>query len=126
MSSKRILIVEDEALISMNMEDMIMDEGYVVVGPAGSVKDALHLISTDTVIDCALLDVNLRGETVYPVAEELVRRRVPFAFTSGYGHAGIDPRFTDRVVLPKPIDRDRLVSFIRAALAMSQDEMRDS
>jgi CheY-like chemotaxis protein len=116
MSRKQVLIVEDEAMIAMGMEDMVADEGHAVIGPAGSVRRALELIASNGQIDCALLDVNLRGELVYPVADALTERGIPFAFTSGYGEAGLDPRFAGKMVLPKPIDPHRLASFLASAL----------
>lgn len=119
MTAAKVLVVEDEAIIAMSIQDMLLEEGFDVIGPAGSVAAALALLRNGEAVDCALLDVNLRGETVYPVASELSERSIPFAFTSGYGQSGIDPRFAGRVVLPKPVDPLRLVAFLKKALVAS-------
>lgn len=109
----KVLVVEDEAVIAMSIEDMLQDMGHEVVGPAGAVAAALKAIQEAGDIDLALLDLNLRGETSYPVAESLDARNVPFAFMSGYGQSGIDARYRDRPMLMKPIDEDMLVRFIK-------------
>ncbi len=80
----RVMVVEDELLIAMLIEDTLTDRGYVVVGPFSNLPDALHAARTQP-MDAALLDVNLRGERVYPVAEALEARGIPFLLLSGYG-----------------------------------------
>ena len=97
----RILIVEDEAAISLLLEDMLLDFGCEVVGPAGRLAAALDLAASET-FDLAILDVNVAGEPIYPVAEALDARRVPFVFSTGYGSAGIRDLYRDRPVLQKP------------------------
>ncbi len=82
--ARRVMVVEDELLIAMLIEDTLVDHGYVVVGPFSNVADAL-VAARDETVDVALLDVNLRGERVYPVAELLERRGIPFLLLSGYG-----------------------------------------
>jgi CheY-like chemotaxis protein len=78
------MVVEDEVLIAMLIEDMLLDGGHEVVGPFNNLADALGAAHVERV-DVALLDVNLRGERVYPVAEALERRGIPFLLLSGYG-----------------------------------------
>ena len=98
----RLLVLEDEALVSMLIEDQLIELGFVVVGPAATVKQALALCAMEPV-DGALLDVNLGGgQRSDPVADYLERQNVPFLFVTGYGPAGLDPRFADRAVLQKP------------------------
>jgi len=98
----RLLVLEDEALVSMLIEDQVIELGFSVVGPAATVKQALALCATEP-IDGALLDVNLGGgQRSDPVADYLDKRKVPFLFVTGYGQAGLDPRFADRAVLQKP------------------------
>lgn len=87
LDGKRILVVEDEPLIAMMVEDMLAELG-AVIGPAGSLAEALLLAEEQ--IDAALLDVNLEGERVYPVAERLTVRGVPFVIATGYGATGND------------------------------------
>ena len=97
----RILLVEDEAMVAMIIEDTLNDLGCEVVGPMSSIQRGLTAAESER-IDGAFLDVNLRGELVYPVAEALAARGVPFAFVTGYGEKGIDERFRDAPVLTKP------------------------
>jgi two-component system, response regulator PdtaR len=81
--SRTILIVEDEFLIAMDLQLLLEESGWQVFGPAGSVRDALRLIEVE-LPSVALLDVNLAGELVTPLAEALKRRGVPFALASAH------------------------------------------
>ena len=85
----------------MMLEDLLVDGGYRVLR-AARVEDALKLADEDERIDAALLDVNLNGEQVYPVAKRLLERGVPFLFASAYGSSGISEEYRDAPVLPKP------------------------
>jgi len=100
----RVLIAEDEALVAIMMEDLAVEFGWSVVGPFAKASDALAAAKSDN-IDAAVLDVNLGGESVYPVADVLAARGVPFVFTTGYGAESIDRRFARTPILQKPIDR---------------------
>ena len=97
----RILVVEDEAAISLLLEDMLLDFGCEVIGPAARLSAALDAVAREHV-DLAILDVNVAGEPIYPVAEALAQRSIPFVFSTGYGSAGIRDTFRDRPVLQKP------------------------
>jgi len=108
----KVLLVEDEAIIAMNFEEVLGQAGYEVLGPASTVLQAKTLINKHDDIDCAVLDVNLRGEPAYPIAELLNMKGIPFIFTSGYGKGGIDQKFSDRPVLSKPVDEELLCSLI--------------
>jgi PAS domain S-box-containing protein len=103
----RILLVEDEALIAMMMRDSLVELGFCVVGPFDRAAEALACATDDT-LDAAILDVNLGGDLIYPVAERLARRDVPFVFVTGYGAESIDPRYANVPVLQKPIEREVL------------------
>ncbi len=103
----RILVVEDEAAISLLLEDMLLDFGCEVVGPAARLTAALDIAHRET-LDLAILDVNVAGEPVYPVVEALEARKVPFVFSTGYGSAGIRDAFRDRPVLQKPFAQNDL------------------
>ena len=105
--AQRILIVEDEALVAILVQDMLEELGFTVVGPAGTVDSALALLD-GAPVDGAVLDCNLGHEKVWPVAELLRRRQVPFVFSTGYGVNGIDARFHEVQVLAKPYDTDSL------------------
>jgi CheY-like chemotaxis protein len=100
----RLLVVEDEAMVAMMLETMLEDLGCVVVEVAGSVARGLAFVEASQDLDAAVLDVNLGGEKVYPVAEQLAARGVPFIFSSGYGLAGIAEGFARIPTLAKPYD----------------------
>jgi two-component sensor histidine kinase/AmiR/NasT family two-component response regulator len=105
----RLLLVEDEALTGMMMSDMLTELGFDVIGPFGRVADAMAAVGRED-FQAAVLDVNLDGEMVYPVADAVVARGVPFVFVTGYGAEGIDRRFAQVPVLQKPIERRMLQS----------------
>jgi CheY-like chemotaxis protein len=109
MKPLRILVVEDEGLVAMMIEDLLEDLGCELAGSLASVGAALAWIEAGGDADGALLDVNLGGEPVFPVAEALRARGIPFAFATGYGEAQ-DARFKDAVLLGKPIRLARLVA----------------
>jgi DNA-binding LytR/AlgR family response regulator len=109
-SGLRILVVEDELLIALALEDILLSLDCEVVGPVGNVAEALDFVLTEP-FDGALLDVNVRGELVYPVAEALMERKVPVIFCSGYSDTAIMPaRFRSLPQVPKPYDDRVLVS----------------
>ena len=101
LSGLRVLVVEDEAAISLLLEDMLLDFGCEVIGPSARLAPALEAVEKEKV-DIAILDVNVAGESVYPVAEALQARSIPFVFSTGYGSQGIKDAFRDRPVLQKP------------------------
>lgn len=108
-----VLVVEDETMIAMFLEDMLIDLGCDVVGPAGTVASAIALIETaGQELDGALLDVNLRGGLAYPIADVLLRRGVPFVFVTGYAAHGIDPRYSAVPAVTKPFPFKTLASII--------------
>jgi len=96
-----VLIVEDEAIISFLLEDMLAELGAADVRIAANIRTALAMIDSRRP-DLAVLDVNLGGERVYPVAERLEAGGVPFVFTTGYGKSGLDSRWAKKTVVSKP------------------------
>jgi len=118
LSGLRVLLVEDEAMVAMMIEDMLSDLGCQVIGPASRVSRALDLLEHDG-IDAAVLDVNLGGEAVFPVADRLAAAGVPFVFSTGYGTAGLDARHAARPVLQKPYSRERLAAALAGALGIA-------
>lgn len=113
----RVLLVEDEALVSMLAEGMLEDLGCIVVGPAMRVREGLDIVGSGQPLDAAVLDVNVRGETAFAVAEALRDRGVPFAFATGYGGAGLTEAWRDRPVLQKPYSLDEMAGLLRRLLA---------
>lgn len=118
LAGKRVLIVEDEMLVALLIEDFMAELGCSTVGPCGSVAMALDAIQTET-FDLAVLDVNLAGEMVYPVAEILAEKRIPFLFLSGYGDEAVPAGHSDWRVCAKPFRGDELASMMLAVLEAS-------
>ena len=106
-SGADILLVEDEALVGLMIADFLKEIGYRVLGPFTKIQDGLQAAKTAG-LAAAVLDVNIGGEEIYPLAECLVRRNIPFVFVTGYGADGIDGRFSSVPVLQKPVDREVL------------------
>ena len=103
----RVLVVEDEALVSMLLEDMLADHGCEVVAAASRISQALEMIADDAVVfDAAILDVNLGGEPIFPVAEALAAQGTPFVFATGYGAGGLPDHWRSRPTLQKPFSHD--------------------
>jgi DNA-binding response OmpR family regulator len=112
MTGRRILVVEDEALIALFTTDLLTKAGYAVIGPADRLETGLELARNET-FDAALLDVNLDGAVVWPIAELLVARGIPFVLLSGYGAALDLPAFCRHApCLAKPARRNQLIDAI--------------
>ncbi len=111
----RLLLVEDEALVAMLVHDIISDAGAMVVCAAPNVDAAISVLDTESV-DGAILDVNLSGELVDPVADELIARNIPFVFLTGYGRSGIADRFPDAIVVTKPFEDAQLLAAVNRVL----------
>lgn len=100
----RILVVEDEYLIADAVQIGLEAGGAVVVGPAPSVRKALRLLDGDAGIHCAVLDMNLGDEQVFPVADVLQARGIPFLFTTGYDASAVPQAWRHIQRLEKPIE----------------------
>lgn len=114
----RVLVVEDEMMVSMLIEDMLDDLGCKVVGPASRLDEALALAG-EAELDCAVLDVNLGGQSIFPLADFLRAKGAPFAFATGYGDAGLREIDKGSPVLQKPFretDLARVLGVLKAAL----------
>lgn len=107
LSGVRVLIVEDEAAISLLLEDMLLEFGCEIAGSAARVPKAMALLDNGG-IDLAILDLNVAGESSYPLAEELSKRKIGFIFSTGYGNIGIKKEFEDSVILTKPFTQREL------------------
>jgi PAS domain S-box-containing protein len=111
-SGRRVLVVEDEALTAMALQQLLEDAGYIVLGPVGRVEDALDLLRSSPP-DAAVLDVNLFGATVDPVAKMLEDMGVPFLFCTGYhGGATAGSRHPAAPVLGKPVNANILLNAV--------------
>jgi CheY-like chemotaxis protein len=104
LTGKQILVVEDEYLLALDLANYFQNIGVAVLGPAGSVAEALRLLEKCPELQGAILDVNLRGERVYPVADRLRQKQVPFVFASGYGGELEPAAYADVPRCIKPID----------------------
>ncbi|RYG35497.1 MAG: response regulator [Burkholderiales bacterium] len=121
MSGRRILLVEDEPLVAMMMSQMIGDLGATVVGPFGTVADAIAAGSDN--LDAAVLDINVAGELVYPLAERLATSGTPMVFLTGYDAKSVDDRFNEADVLTKPIDEADLASCLASIFKIEKAEV---
>ena len=113
-----MFLVEDETLIRMMIAGMVEGLGHTVVAEAGNIGDALKLAQTAD-FEIAILDINVGGNRIEPVAEIISDRCLPFIFASGYGAAGMPEKFRDRTVLQKPFLMERLGEAIETALERS-------
>jgi CheY-like chemotaxis protein len=113
---RRIFIVEDELMIRMLLEDMLEDLGYEIADTAGRVDEAI-VMARQGKFDAAILDVNLNGQSINPVAAVLVERGVPFVFATGYGKQGIPESYRNRPTLQKPFQQDSLGRALASALS---------
>jgi CheY-like chemotaxis protein len=113
---RRVLVVEDETMIAMLVEDMLDELGCAVVGPAHGLDAALALAQTDNGLDAALLDVNLAGQSVFPVADALRKRGVPAVFSTGYGDASLRESDRGSPVLQKPFRAGDLARALTVAI----------
>jgi PAS domain S-box-containing protein len=106
-TGNRVLLVEDEILVAMMMRDILTELGFTVVGPYSRVTEAM-VAAVHEQIDAGIIDVNLGGEFVYPVADVLAARKIPFVFVTGYGVESIDRRFGYVPIIKKPVQRQVL------------------
>jgi CheY-like chemotaxis protein len=110
LQGKRILLVEDEYVLAMDMQRVFAERGALVLGPVASVDDALDLIEAGEQIDAAVLDMNLQGEMAFPVADELLERGTPFVFATGYDQSVVPVRYRDIVRCEKPVNVESVAS----------------
>lgn len=111
LKGKRILLIEDEPLVSMDMESSLTAAGCEVIGPAGTIEDAKLLVE-DADYDAALVDANLAGYPVDELATALTQKNCPFAFVTGYGREALPSGFREAVMLGKPFSQDQLLTVV--------------
>jgi CheY-like chemotaxis protein len=110
-----VFLVEDEVMIRMMVVDMLAELGYSVVAEAGEINEAIRLAKS-TEFDIAILDVNVNGKVISPVAELIEARNRPFIFATGYGSSGLPEQYRDRPALQKPFQLETLGRMIDSAL----------
>jgi CheY-like chemotaxis protein len=110
-----VFLVEDEVMIRMMVAEMLEDLGYTIVAESGDVAEAVQLAQSVR-FDIAILDVNVNGKVVTPVARAIDARRLPYIFTTGYGAQGIPEEFRGRPTLQKPFQMETLASMIETAI----------
>jgi CheY-like chemotaxis protein len=109
LAGKRILVVEDEAIIAFALEDMLAELGCIVVGTAMDLDEARSMAEVEG-IDAAILDVNINDGRSYPIATRLKERGVPFVFATGYGEDGLNWQGGATELLPKPYRKEQVQS----------------
>lgn len=114
----RVFVVEDEFAVLLLVEDMLVELGCEIAGTASRMQEALALAGK-LAFDAAVLDVNINGEPVSPVAEIVAARGAPLVFSTGYGRSGLDPRWRDRPVLQKPYRIEDFATALQDALGVT-------
>jgi CheY-like chemotaxis protein len=115
MAAQRLLVVEDELLVALDIESILSEAGLVVLGPASTAAEALELIA-GSAPDAALIDANLGGEPITAVVQRLAERGIPFAYVTGYGRESLPSAYPAPIVT-KPFDADQLLAAARQLLA---------
>jgi CheY-like chemotaxis protein len=116
----RVLLVEDESMVALLLENMLAELGHEVVGPVARLDEAVEMAQGQA-LDVALLDINLSGKEIYPVAEALAAREIPFVFVTGYGRRALRAPYCERPILQKPFRRDDLRELFLAVCRAKQD-----
>lgn len=112
-----VFVVEDEALVALNLEDILVDLGCKVVGPAMRLERAEAMVDQGMQADVAILDVNVAGTMVFPFARRLAAAGMPLVFATGYGRSGLPEEFGTRPILQKPYTTDDVRAGLAEALA---------
>ncbi len=116
LAGKRVLVIEDEAIVAMLIEEMLLDLGCQIAGHARTLPEALAAARDDD-FDIAVLDVNLAGQQSYPVADALTARRIPFVYLSGYGASALRPNEPVWRICRKPFTGPSLTDALLATFA---------
>jgi DNA-binding response OmpR family regulator len=119
LTGKRILIVEDEALVALMVEDILAEYGAIIIGSKRTVEDGLALAKTAD-IDAAVLDVNVRGHRIDPVVDVLAARGIPFLLATGYGKVEL-PNGQNAICIEKPYTPENLAKGLATVLQQNAD-----
>lgn len=120
LEGRRILVVEDSPLIAIVLQDMLQDMGCSVAGPTGNLANAAELAEREK-LDAAIIDINIRGAKVFPVADLLAQRDIPFLLASGYADWTLPEHLRERPRLTKPYSADTVERALRKLLDSSAD-----
>ena len=117
LAGRRVLLVEDELMLALDIEMALEDEGAEVIGPIDDLANGLALLDREPVLDAAILDIDLHGKNVFPIAERLRALGVPFLFHTGHGErTALAPHFAGVPVCTKPVLTERLVDAVKGLL----------
>lgn len=120
LNGRRVLVVEDESLVAMLLETILEDMGCTPVGPASSVAEGLTMAADEPELDAALLDVNVAGSQVFPVAAALTARGVPFVFSTGYGEGGLPDEWRGHATVQKPFTESAIRQALMKAMGVAE------
>ena len=120
LTGRRVLVVEDESLVAMLLETILEDMGCSPVGPVATVDEGLAMVAAETSLDAALLDVNVAGREVFPIAEALKARGVPFIFSTGYGEGGLPDAWRGQATVQKPFTESAIRDALLKAMGMEE------
>jgi DNA-binding response OmpR family regulator len=115
----RVLLAEDEYLIAFELHDALIAAGADVIGPFPTLRETIGSVNGDTKLDFAVLDVNFRGEMVFPVADALDARGVPFVFATGYDQETLPEHFAGHMRLEKPLEAHTVAASVAGLLKKS-------
>jgi CheY-like chemotaxis protein len=118
-SGGSVFLVEDEVMIRMMVADMLGELGYSIAAEAGEINEAIRLAQSAE-FDLAILDVNVNGKVISPVADLITARNRPFIFATGYGSSGLPAEYRDRPALQKPFQIETLGRMIDQVLNSTQ------
>ena len=118
LTGRRVLVVEDESLVAMLLETILEDMGCLPVGPASTVEEGLAMAVDGERLDAALLDVNVAGREVFPIADALRERGVPFVFSPGYGESGLPDEWRGHATVQKPFTESAICAALMKAMGV--------
>jgi DNA-binding LytR/AlgR family response regulator len=118
-AGRSILIVEDEYFLADDLANEFAGRGADIIGPLCEVADAVEVLKSGSKIDAALLDINIKNEQIFPLADALRARNIPFVFTTGYDKGWVGPEFADVPLCEKPLDLPAVVNCLAALMSRS-------
>jgi DNA-binding response OmpR family regulator len=116
LAGRRVLIVEDEFFLADDLRQILTEQGALVLGPAATLGDGLHIIESNDPIDLAVLDVQLRRKDVFAIAAALKSRGIPFVFATGFGERNIPPEYEGVPRFEKPYEIEALIAALEASV----------